>query len=138
MTFVAELKRRNVFRVGIAYALMGWLLLQGADFGFDLIDAPNWVIQALSIVVVIGLPIALFFVVRNAVASKIGLQPSFPLSASAQSPKSHSEWMTVVICKVCLFSPPDPSISVNSHHTSPSPKTKARPHKTSFARQNPS
>ncbi len=61
MSIFAELKRRNVFRVGIAYVLMGWVLLQGADFGFDLIGAPNWVIQALSIVVVIGLPIALFF-----------------------------------------------------------------------------
>jgi TolB-like protein len=61
MSLFKELKRRNVFRVGIAYVLMGWVVLQGADFAFDLIDAPNWVIQALSIVVVIGLPFALFF-----------------------------------------------------------------------------
>jgi TolB-like protein/Tfp pilus assembly protein PilF len=61
MSFFVELKRRNVFRVGIAYVLMGWLLLQGADFAFDLVGAPNWVIQSLSIVVVIGLPITLFF-----------------------------------------------------------------------------
>jgi TolB-like protein/cytochrome c-type biogenesis protein CcmH/NrfG len=61
MSFIRELKRRNVFRIGIAYVLMGWVLLQGADFALDLIQAPNWVIQALSIVVVIGLPFALFF-----------------------------------------------------------------------------
>jgi TolB-like protein len=61
MSLFKELKRRNVFRVGIAYVLMGWVLLQGADFAFDLIGAPNWVIQSLSVVVVIGLPIALFF-----------------------------------------------------------------------------
>ena len=61
MTFFDELKRRNVFRVGIAYVLMGWVLLQAADFAFDLIGAPNWVIQSISVVVVIGLPIALFF-----------------------------------------------------------------------------
>ncbi len=61
MSFFEELKRRNVFRVGIAYVLMGWLLLQGADFALDLVDAPNWAIQALSIAVVTGLPIALFF-----------------------------------------------------------------------------
>ena len=61
MSFFEELKRRNVFRVGIAYVLMGWVLLQGADFAFDLIGAPNWVIQSLSVVVVIGLPIALIF-----------------------------------------------------------------------------
>jgi len=47
MSFFNELKRRNVFRVGIAYVLTGWLLLQAADFAFDLIGAPNWVIQAI-------------------------------------------------------------------------------------------
>jgi hypothetical protein len=61
LSFFKELKRRNVFRVGIAYVLIGWLLLQAADFAFDLVGAPNWVIQSLSIVVVIGLPVALFF-----------------------------------------------------------------------------
>jgi TolB-like protein/thioredoxin-like negative regulator of GroEL len=61
MSFFDELKRRNVFRVGIAYVLMGWLLLQAADFAFDLIGAPNWVIQSISVVVLLGLPIALIF-----------------------------------------------------------------------------
>jgi TolB-like protein len=60
MSFLQELRRRNVVRVGIAYALMGWLLLQAADFVLDLIDAPNWVIQVFVLMVVIGLPIALF------------------------------------------------------------------------------
>jgi hypothetical protein len=36
MKFFDELKRRNVFRIGIAYVLMGWVLLQGADFALDL------------------------------------------------------------------------------------------------------
>lgn len=61
MSFFAELRRRNVFRVGIAYALMGWVVLQFADFALDLIDAPNWVIQSLTIIVAIGLPFVLFF-----------------------------------------------------------------------------
>jgi TolB-like protein len=61
MSFVAELKRRNVVRVGIAYVLMGWVLLQGADFVLDLIGAPEWVIRVFALAVIIGLPIALFF-----------------------------------------------------------------------------
>ncbi len=61
MSFFAELKRRNVFKVGIAYVLMAWVALQAADFALDLVDAPNWVIQTLFIVVLIGLPFALFF-----------------------------------------------------------------------------
>jgi TolB-like protein len=54
MSLFNELKRRNVIRVGIAYVL-------GADFGLDLIDAPNWVIQALFLLVAIGLPAVLVF-----------------------------------------------------------------------------
>ena len=61
MSFFGELKRRNVIRVGIAYVLMGWVALQFADFALDLVDAPNWVIQSLTIVVVIALPFVLFF-----------------------------------------------------------------------------
>ncbi len=61
MSFFEELKRRNVFRVGIAYVLLGWVVLQAADFALDLIDAPNWVIQVFFIAGVAGLPIALFF-----------------------------------------------------------------------------
>jgi hypothetical protein len=60
MSFFEELKRRNVVRVGIAYLLMAWLLLQAADFGLDLIDAPNWVIQAFALLVALGLPVSLF------------------------------------------------------------------------------
>ncbi len=41
MSFFAELRRRNVFRVGIAYGIMGWVLLQAADFLLDLIAAPE-------------------------------------------------------------------------------------------------
>jgi TolB-like protein/Tfp pilus assembly protein PilF len=59
MTFFAELKRRNVFRIGVAYVLFSWVALQGADFLLDLVGAPNWMIQTLSLVVVCGLPIAL-------------------------------------------------------------------------------
>ena len=61
MSFINELKRRNVVRVGIAYVLIGWVLLQGADFAFDLIDTPNWVIQALFLLVALGLPGVLVF-----------------------------------------------------------------------------
>jgi TolB-like protein/Tfp pilus assembly protein PilF len=61
MSFFAELRRRNVFRVGIAYVLIAWVLLQGADFALDLVEAPNWVIQALVALAVLGLPAALIF-----------------------------------------------------------------------------
>jgi TolB-like protein/Tfp pilus assembly protein PilF len=61
MGFYAELKRRNVFRVGIAYVVITWVLLQGADFGLDLIEAPNWVVRALVLLAALGLPPVLVF-----------------------------------------------------------------------------
>ena len=61
MSLFEELKRRNVFRVGIAWILMGWVVLQGADFVLDLVGAPDWVIRAMAVIGVAGLPIALFF-----------------------------------------------------------------------------
>jgi len=61
MSFIAELKRRNVFRVAIAYVLLGWAVLQGADFLLDLVEAPGWVIRVFVIAGLVGLPFALFF-----------------------------------------------------------------------------
>jgi TolB-like protein len=61
MTFLQELKRRNVFRVAVAYVLLGWAVLQGADFLLDLSGAPDWVIRVFAIAGLVGFPFALFF-----------------------------------------------------------------------------
>jgi TolB-like protein len=56
-----ELKRRNVFRVAIAYIAVAWLILQVADIVFDNITAPAWLMQALMFFLVIGFPLAILF-----------------------------------------------------------------------------
>jgi len=61
MSFFNELKRRNVFRVGIAYLIGAWLLLQISDVVLNNIAAPGWVFKVIMLIVGIGLPIALFF-----------------------------------------------------------------------------
>jgi TolB-like protein len=61
MSLLEELKRRNVFRVAFAYILLGWAVLQGADFLLDLAEAPGWVIKAFAIAGLVGFPFALFF-----------------------------------------------------------------------------
>ena len=61
MSFFEELKRRNVFRVGIAYAVVAWLLMQVADVLIDNIGAPDWVFRTLLLVIGIGFPLALVF-----------------------------------------------------------------------------
>jgi TolB-like protein len=61
MSLFEELKRRNVFRVAIAYVLLGWAVLQGADFLLDLAEAPQWVIRVFAIAGLVGFPFAVFF-----------------------------------------------------------------------------
>lgn len=61
MNFLEELKRRNVFRVGIAYLIIAWLLAQVADLFLENFGAPDWVIKSVLIVLVIGFPLAIFF-----------------------------------------------------------------------------
>jgi len=61
MSLFNELKRRNVFRVGIAYVVVAWVLLQAIDFALDIISAPNWVMQVFFLAAVVGLPLVLIF-----------------------------------------------------------------------------
>src|SRR5438874_9729730 len=59
--FFAELKRRNVYKVAIAYAVVAWLLLQAASILFPTFDAPSWVMKVFVAMIVLGFPIALVF-----------------------------------------------------------------------------
>ncbi len=61
MSFFTELKRRNVFRMGIAYVVVAWVLLQAIDFILDIITAPGWVMQVFVLAAVVGLPVVLIF-----------------------------------------------------------------------------
>ena len=56
-----ELKRRNVFRVAIAYLAVTWLILQAADIVLDNIAAPDWLMKAVMFFMVIGFPVAVIF-----------------------------------------------------------------------------
>src|SRR4051812_22623623 len=57
--FFAELKRRNVYKVAVAYIVVGWALAQGVAQLLPVFDAPNWVIRLLVLLIILGSPIAL-------------------------------------------------------------------------------
>src|SRR5438132_1405452 len=57
--FFSELKRRNVYKVAVAYAIVGWLLVQVATQVFPFLEIPNWVVRLVIALVMIGFPIAL-------------------------------------------------------------------------------
>jgi TolB-like protein/Tfp pilus assembly protein PilF len=59
--FFSELKRRNVYKVAVAYAVVSWLLLQAASIFLPAFDAPPWVIKIFIIGIIFGFPVALIF-----------------------------------------------------------------------------
>ena len=57
--FFRELKRRNVYKVAVAYIIAGWALSQGIAQVFPVFEIPNWIIRLIVLLVIFGLPIAL-------------------------------------------------------------------------------
>jgi len=61
LSFISELKRRNVIRVGIAYAVFGWLVLQVADIAVPIIGLPDWVVRLVLVLLLLAFPPVLVF-----------------------------------------------------------------------------
>lgn len=57
--FFSELKRRNVYKVAVAYAVVGWLIIQVSSTVLPTFHAPEWVVQTLVVLVALGFPVAL-------------------------------------------------------------------------------
>lgn len=60
-SFFAELKRRNVYKVAVAYIVAGWALSQGIAQVFPVFDIPNWAIRMIVLLIVVGFPVAAVF-----------------------------------------------------------------------------
>ena len=58
-SFFTELKRRNVYKVAVAYTVVGWLLIQVATQVFPFFEIPNWAVRLSVLAIVLGFPIAL-------------------------------------------------------------------------------
>jgi len=61
MSFFAELKRRNVFKVAAAYAIVGWLIMQAGEVMSPALNLPGWVNSMLAFFLILGFPLAMFF-----------------------------------------------------------------------------
>ena len=57
--FFGELKRRHVYRVAVAYALVGWALIEGIAQVFPIFEIPNWLTRLIVLLIVLGFPVAL-------------------------------------------------------------------------------
>ena len=61
MNFFSELKRRNVYKVAVAYVVVAWLIIQAASILLPTFDAPQWAMKIVILVLIVGFPIALVF-----------------------------------------------------------------------------
>jgi serine/threonine-protein kinase len=95
--FFAELKRRNVYKVAVAYAVVGWLLVQVATQVFPFFEIPNWAVRLVVLAIVIGFPIALVIAWAFELTPE-GLKRTedVDLAASARQPRKHA-WIFVII-----------------------------------------
>src|ERR1700692_2997424 len=58
-SFFAELRRRNVYKVAVAYAVVSWLLIQIATQVFPFFEIPNWAVRLVVLLLILGFPVAL-------------------------------------------------------------------------------
>ena len=98
--FFAELKRRNVYKVAVAYAVVAWLLMQVASQILPFFDIPNWVVRLVILLLVIGFPVALMIAWAFEVTSE-GIKRTE--AADAAGLRSHGgTWMYVVMVGAAL------------------------------------
>jgi TolB-like protein/Tfp pilus assembly protein PilF len=104
-SFFAELKRRNVYKIAVVYAVVGWLIVQIASTVLPTFHAPEWVLQTLLVLVALGLPIALilawaFELTPEGIKRAEDVLPND--ITTREPPKSHA-WIYVVVVSAVLL-----------------------------------
>ncbi len=98
--FFGELKRRNVYKVGVAYAVIGWLLIQVATQVFPFLEIPNWAIRLVIVVTAIGFPVALIIAWAFELTPE-GIKRTQDADAARQRSRG-SLWIVVVVVAAAL------------------------------------
>jgi hypothetical protein len=93
-SFFTELKRRNVYKVAIAYAVVGWLLIQVATQVFPFFEIPNWAVRLVVLVIIVGFPIALIIAWAFEL-TPAGIKPTEALDGPVAP--SRRTWIYVVL-----------------------------------------
>jgi TolB-like protein/Flp pilus assembly protein TadD len=106
VNFFEELKRRNVYKVAVAYAIVGWLLVQIATQVFPFLEIPNWVVRLVIVLVAAGFPVALVIawafeltpegLKRTEDVDPFDSRSGQVLAAAARQPRKHV-WIYVVV-----------------------------------------
>src|SRR6266404_817239 len=94
--FFGELKRRNVYKVAVAYAIVGWLLVQVATQVFPFLEIPNWVVRWVILLVAVGFPFALVIAWAFELTPE-GLKRTEDVDLAAGSMSKKRTWIYVVV-----------------------------------------
>jgi TolB-like protein/Tfp pilus assembly protein PilF len=98
--FLAELRRRNVYKVAIAYIVGGWALAQGIAQVFPVFDIPNWIIRTIVLLIIAGLPVSLvlawrFEITPEGIKRTEDVDPTKPHSV-------HGAWIYIAVAGVLV------------------------------------
>jgi TolB-like protein/Tfp pilus assembly protein PilF len=100
--FFAELKRRNVYKVAVAYIVAGWALAQGIAQVFPVFNVPNWLVRLIVVLMVIGFPFALIFAWAFEITPE-GLKRTEEADAMPASARPTSRtWIYIVVVGVVI------------------------------------
>jgi TolB-like protein/Tfp pilus assembly protein PilF len=94
--FFAELKRRNVYKVAVAYAIVGWLLVQVATQVFPFFEIPNWAVRLVVLLIIVGFPIALVIAWAFELTPE-GIKRTEDVDPVAQARTKSRAWIYVAI-----------------------------------------
>jgi adenylate cyclase len=99
--FFSELKRRNVYKVAVAYAIVGWLLVQVATQVFPFLEIPNWVVRLVIALVAIGFPVALV-IAWAFEATPEGIKRTEDVDLTVQPGSKKQVWIYVVVIAAAI------------------------------------
>src|SRR5256714_909765 len=99
--FVGELKRRNVYKVAVAYAVVGWLLVQIATQVFPFFEIPNWTVRLIVLAIAVGFPLALVMAWAFELTPE-GLKRAQDVDLATQTRTKSRAWIYVVIVGALL------------------------------------
>src|SRR5438128_5184288 len=101
MNVFAELKRRNVYKVAVAYAVVGWLLVQITTQVFPIFEIPNWALRLIVLAIIIGFPIALVMAWAFELTPE-GIKRTEDVDLAAQARSKSHAWIYIVIVSALL------------------------------------
>src|ERR1700693_3329438 len=99
--FFSELKRRNVYKVAVTYAVVAWLLMQIASQIFPFFEIPNWAVRLVVLLLIIGFPIALIIAWAFEVTPE-GIKRTEAADAAGQRSRGGA-WIYIVLIGAALF-----------------------------------